>query len=161
MEREPRDGTAPLVMPLHPAARRRVGQSNLSGVSSRRDITVLADGYESAKHRSYYLHGCPCGFAGDPARECRCGTAAIARYQQRISGPLLDRIDIYLEASHIDDEQLADRRAGQPGAAVRGELRWRERGRQNTFLARRWPPTPTWGRGSCRSTRRWTGRGTG
>src|SRR5687768_11732080 len=36
------------------------------------------------------MHGCPCGFAGDPVKECRCVPAAIQRYQKRISGPLLD-----------------------------------------------------------------------
>ncbi len=82
----------------------------------------MDDGFELATYRSYYTHGCPCGFAGDPARECRCGTAAIARYQKRISGPLLDRIDIHLEVPRVAYEQLADRRAGEPSAAVRGRV---------------------------------------
>ncbi len=68
------------------------------------------------------MNPCPCGLAGDPARECRCGTAAIVRYQKRISGPLLDRIDIHLEVPRIDYEQLSDRRAGEPSAAVRGRV---------------------------------------
>ncbi len=51
-------------------------------------------------HRStcdYYPHGCPCGYAGDPTRACTCSAGSIARYQKRISGPLLDRIDIHVE----------------------------------------------------------------
>jgi magnesium chelatase family protein len=59
---------------------------------------------------------------GDPVRECRCGSAAITRYQKRISGPLLDRIDIHLEVPRIEYEKLADRRAGEPSAAVRARV---------------------------------------
>ncbi len=69
--------------------------------------------------RSSYTHGCPCGFFGDPVRECRCAPSAVTRYQKRISGPLLDRIDIHLEVPRIDYEQLADRRPGEKSEAVR------------------------------------------
>jgi magnesium chelatase family protein len=65
------------------------------------------------------MNPCPCGFAGDPVKECRCASAAVQRYQKRISGPLLDRIDIHLEVPRIEWEQLAERRAGEPSAAVR------------------------------------------
>ena len=44
-----------------------------------------------------YPRGCPCGFYGDPVKECSCSAMAIARYQKKISGPLLDRIDIHVE----------------------------------------------------------------
>jgi magnesium chelatase family protein len=65
------------------------------------------------------MNPCPCGFFGDPQRECRCATSAVTRYQKKISGPLLDRIDIHLEVPRIAFEQLADRRAGEPSAVVR------------------------------------------
>jgi len=65
------------------------------------------------------MNPCPCGFFGDPVRECRCAPSAVNRYQKRISGPLLDRIDIHLEVPRIDYEQLADRRAGETSEAVR------------------------------------------
>ena len=48
--------------------------------------------------------------------------AAITRYQKRISGPLLDRIDIHLEVPRIDYERLSERRPGEPSAAVRGRV---------------------------------------
>jgi magnesium chelatase family protein len=67
----------------------------------------------------YYLHGCPCGYAGDPTRECTCSAGTIARYQKRISGPLLDRIDIHVEVPRIDYEKLTDRREGERSADVR------------------------------------------
>jgi magnesium chelatase family protein len=68
------------------------------------------------------MNPCPCGFFGDPARPCRCAPSAVARYQKRISGPLLDRIDIHLEVPRIEPEALADRRPGEPSAAVRARV---------------------------------------
>ncbi len=68
------------------------------------------------------MNPCPCGYFGDPVRECRCAPAAVARYQKKISGPLLDRIDIHVEVPRIAYEQLADRRAGEPSAAVRARV---------------------------------------
>ena len=68
------------------------------------------------------MNPCPCGFFGDPVRECRCAPSAVTRYQKRISGPLLDRIDIHLEVPRIDYEQLADRRAGEPSGEVRSRV---------------------------------------
>ncbi len=56
------------------------------------------------------MNPCPCGFYGDPIRECSCSSTAIARYQKRISGPLLDRIDIHVEVPRVDYEKLADKR---------------------------------------------------
>jgi magnesium chelatase family protein len=83
------------------------------------------------------MNPCPCGFYGDPAQACRCSGSAIARYQKRISGPLLDRIDIHLEVPRVEYERLADRRAGEPSVHVRErvqrarmvqECRYRETG---------------------------------
>ena len=55
-----------------------------------------------------YSHGCPCGFYEDPVKECSCTAMAIARYQKKISGPLLDRIDIHVEVPRVDCEKLAN-----------------------------------------------------
>ncbi len=49
---------------------------------------------------------CLCGYYGDPFKECRCSSGEISRYHKRISGPLLDRIDIFIEVPHIDYENL-------------------------------------------------------
>jgi magnesium chelatase family protein len=73
------------------------------------------------------MNPCPCGFFGDPVRECRCSHSTVTRYQKRISGPLLDRIDIHLEVPRINYEQLADRRSGEPSCIVRERV---ERARQ-------------------------------
>ncbi|MGI8475900.1 MAG: ATP-binding protein [Thermomicrobiales bacterium] len=64
----------------------------------------------------------PCGYLGDPLRACHCPAATVQRYQKRISGPLLDRIDIHVEAPRVDYEKLADRRAGERSDVVRGRV---------------------------------------
>ena len=52
-------------------------------------------------------------------RECTCSVAAIARYQKRLSGPLLDRIDIHVEVPHVDYEKLADKRNVESSTQIR------------------------------------------
>jgi magnesium chelatase family protein len=69
------------------------------------------------------MNPCPCGYYGDPVRSCSCSPTTIARYQKKISGPLLDRIDIHLEAPRVEFEKLADRRAGEESAAIRERVR--------------------------------------
>lgn len=65
------------------------------------------------------MNPCPCGFFGDPTHECTCSMATVHRYQHRISGPLLDRIDIHLEVPRVEYDKLTDDRLGEPSAAVR------------------------------------------
>jgi magnesium chelatase family protein len=66
-----------------------------------------------------YPHGCPCGYYGDPVKECSCSAMAIARYQKKISGPLLDRIAIHVEVPRVDDEKLADKRNVEDSKTIR------------------------------------------
>src|SRR6266436_1104269 len=47
------------------------------------------------------MHGCPCGFFSDPSHECRCTGAIIQRYLSKVSGPLLDRIDLHVEVPAV------------------------------------------------------------
>ncbi|UCC90748.1 MAG: YifB family Mg chelatase-like AAA ATPase, partial [Dehalococcoidia bacterium] len=58
------------------------------------------------------MNPCPCGFYGDPFRQCTCSPSLVSRYQKRISGPFIDRVDIFVEVPHIDYEKLADDRLG-------------------------------------------------
>lgn len=55
---------------------------------------------------------CPCGFLGDPTHECRCTTSEILRYQKKISGPMLDRIDIHLDVPAVKVEKLTEQKMG-------------------------------------------------
>ncbi len=59
------------------------------------------------------MNPCPCGFYSDPVKECTCSAMMIARYQKKISGPLLDRIDIHVEVPRVDYEKLSDKTAGR------------------------------------------------
>jgi magnesium chelatase family protein len=68
------------------------------------------------------MNPCPCGYYGDPVRDCSCSATAIARYQKRISGPLLDRIDIHVEVPRVDYEKLADRRQAETSAVIRARV---------------------------------------
>ena len=65
---------------------------------------------------------CPCGYYGDSVRECTCSASTVTRYQKRISGPLLDRIDIHVEVPRVDYEKLTDDRLGEPSAAIRARV---------------------------------------
>src|SRR5688500_12306918 len=49
---------------------------------------------------TFYKNPCPCGYAGDSERQCICSAAVVTRYQKRLSGPLLDRIDIHVDMYH-------------------------------------------------------------
>ncbi|GAB4126048.1 MAG: YifB family Mg chelatase-like AAA ATPase [Roseiflexaceae bacterium] len=62
---------------------------------------------------------CLCGWHGDPERTCTCTPTAVVRYQQRVSGPLLDRIDIYVDVPRVNYEKLSSTRHAEPSAAIR------------------------------------------
>src|SRR5512139_3052151 len=58
--------------------------------------------------RIYCEYPCPCGYAGDPEKECTCSPTLISRYQKRLSGSLLDRIDIHIEVPRGRPQKVAD-----------------------------------------------------
>jgi len=64
------------------------------------------------------MNPCPCGYYGDPFRRCTCPAGLVSRYQRRISGPFIDRVDIFIEVPHIDYEKLADNRLGEKSGSV-------------------------------------------
>lgn len=65
------------------------------------------------------MNPCPCGYAGDPKRECRCSEPNIRRYRTRISGPLLDRIDIHIDVPSVPFEALSSKANGESSATIR------------------------------------------
>ena len=65
------------------------------------------------------MNPCPCGYYGDAKRECRCGSRAIEKYRQKISGPLLDRIDIHVEVPLVDFKELSATALGEKSNAIR------------------------------------------
>ena len=65
------------------------------------------------------MNPCPCGYLGDPKHECRCTPTQIQRYRSRISGPLLDRIDIHIDAPALSLTELRSEKPGESSAAIR------------------------------------------
>lgn len=65
---------------------------------------------------------CPCGYYGDSKRECRCNPRQIENYRQRISGPLLDRIDLHVEVPLVDFRELSSAATGEKSSAIRGRV---------------------------------------
>lgn len=65
------------------------------------------------------MNPCPCGFASDPDKECTCTTTAIMRYQRKLSGPLLDRIDIHVEVPRVEYERLTGTTTPEASATIR------------------------------------------
>jgi magnesium chelatase family protein len=68
------------------------------------------------------MNPCPCGYQTDPKRECRCSPTQVARYRSKISGPLLDRIDIHVDVPTIAYEQLSQLGKGEPSSAIRARV---------------------------------------
>ena len=79
------------------------------------------------------MNPCPCGYLGDPRRECRCGSSTIQRYRSRISGPLLDRIDIHIEVPAMRYEELSSLQPGEPSSAIRDRVSFARSIQQGRF----------------------------
>ncbi|MGE5463632.1 MAG: YifB family Mg chelatase-like AAA ATPase [Syntrophothermus sp.] len=68
------------------------------------------------------MNPCPCGFHGDTQKPCSCAPAVVTKYQKRISGPLLDRIDIHIEVPRVDYEKLSSDRLGESSETIRARV---------------------------------------
>jgi magnesium chelatase family protein len=69
------------------------------------------------------MNPCPCGFYGDVKRQCRCSSRQIEQYRQRISGPLLDRIDLHIEVPLVDFRELSnDASTGEKSTTIRARV---------------------------------------
>jgi magnesium chelatase family protein len=74
------------------------------------------------------MNPCPCGFYGDRTRECRCAPHQVQRYRARLSGPLLDRLDIHLDVPPVPVQELGADSRQEPSSAIRARvIRARER----------------------------------
>ncbi len=80
------------------------------------------------------VNPCPYGFYGDPLKPCTCSHATVTKNQKRISGPLLDRIDIHIEVPCVEYEKLSDQRLGEPSTAIQARVETaRDRQRQRFY----------------------------
>ena len=68
------------------------------------------------------MNPCPCGYANDSTRECRCTPPLLARYRDRLSGPLRDRLDLTVDVPALPIDALGDSVGGEPSAAVRARV---------------------------------------
>ena len=89
------------------------------------------------------MNPCPCGHAGDRRRACRCTAGQIERYQGRISGPLLDRMDIFVDVPRLTRQELRDERLAEASAFIRERVgrargvQTRRQGSPNSILSGR------------------------
>ncbi|NUQ36667.1 MAG: YifB family Mg chelatase-like AAA ATPase [Caldilineales bacterium] len=83
------------------------------------------------------MNPCPCGYYGDSQRACTCANALVQNYQKRISGPLLDRIDIHVQVPRVEYAKLTDSTRGESSAAVRERVQ-----RARSLQIERLRPTP-------------------
>lgn len=79
------------------------------------------------------MNPCPCGFFNDPTRECKCGQPQIQRYVSRISGPLLDRIDIHIDVPAVKFKELAGDAPAESSEAIRERVVWARRTQLERF----------------------------
>ena len=80
---------------------------------------------------------CPCGFFNDPTRECKCSPIQIQRYVSKISGPLLDRIDIYIDVPAVKFKELASDTPAESSAEIRERVVRAWRAQLDRFTAER------------------------
>ena len=81
------------------------------------------------------MNPCPCGFYGDPKKECRCSHSMVSKYQRRISGPLMDRMDMFVEVPAVEYEKLMDDSQGETSDRVQSRV---EEAREVQNRAFRW-----------------------
>ena len=89
----------------------------------------------STVQQRFCLCPCPCGYYGDTERACTCAPSVVARYSKKVSGPLLDRIDIHVDVPRVNYEKLAGERLSEASAPIRGRVN-AARARQTTRFAR-------------------------
>ena len=86
------------------------------------------------------MNPCPCGWLGHANGKCRCTPDQVARYRAKLSGPLLDRIDLMIEVSSLSDTEMQDKSPGESSAAVRERVvearrrQMRRQGKSNALL---------------------------
>ena len=80
------------------------------------------------------LNPCPCGYRNDPRRECQCTVPQVEKYMSKISGPLLDRIDIHIEVPAVPFKELSDSTEGTSSATLRAEVATARKAQQRRFV---------------------------
>lgn len=79
------------------------------------------------------MNPCPCGYRSDPKRDCTCSVLQIKNYISKISGPLLDRIDIHIEVPALEYKDLSSEAGGEPSLSIRERVEQAQKGQWNRF----------------------------
>ena len=79
------------------------------------------------------MNPCPCGNFGHPKKKCTCSAKSVSKYLGRVSGPLLDRIDIHIEVPPVEFDELTDSRKAEPSSAIRERVNEARKIQQNRF----------------------------
>jgi len=79
------------------------------------------------------MNPCPCGYFGDARKPCTCSSSTVTKYQKRISGPLMDRIDIHVEVPRVDYDKLSSDRMGESSASIRARVQQARERQINRF----------------------------
>ena len=79
------------------------------------------------------MNPCPCGYYGDASKPCTCSSSSITKYQKRISGPLLDRIDIHIQVPRVEYQKLSDSRMGEASSVIRTRVEAARARQQSRF----------------------------
>ena len=79
----------------------------------------MKSAFENMKSCSSVPHGCPCGYLSNPMGQCTCTHPQIQKYRSKISGPLLDRIDIQIEVPRVEYKDLAPKNRGEVSSQIR------------------------------------------
>src|SRR5438552_19211011 len=83
------------------------------------------------------MNPCNCGYYGDPTRECKCSPPQIQRYISKISGPLLDRIDIHIDVPAVKVRELSAQESGESSTDIRERVRRARQLQQQRFAGER------------------------
>jgi magnesium chelatase family protein len=80
------------------------------------------------------MNPCPCGYFGDSLKPCTCSSSTVTKYQKRISGPLLDRIDIHIEVPRVEYAKLSDTRSGEPSHLIQARVEKARQSQRDRFI---------------------------
>lgn len=104
-----------------------------------REITVSRSKYSVTYPASFMLvasmNPCPCGYYGHPRRRCTCPPGAVQKYMSRISGPLMDRIDLQIEIQPVEFDDMASQQPGLSSAEMRADVEAARHVQQVRFTA--------------------------
>ncbi|MDZ4763468.1 MAG: YifB family Mg chelatase-like AAA ATPase [Chloroflexota bacterium] len=81
------------------------------------------------------MNPCPCGYLGDPVKACTCNPQLIQRYQSRLSGPLLDRIELYMDVRRVEYDKLFSGEKSEPSADIRARVEAARERQRARFVA--------------------------